>query len=98
MNATATTGQAATNPLRRDMPSSMMPRPCCVVLFGATGDLTKRKLIPALYNLAREGFLPAGFTVLGVARRPFTDEQFRAELLEEVKEFSRHKPVVPEVW
>ncbi len=86
------------NPLRRDMPPSMMPRPCCVVLFGATGDLTRRKLIPALYNLAREGFLPAGFTVLGVARREFSDEQFRNDLLEEVKEHSRHKPVVPEVW
>lgn len=98
MSVADTQAEPVANPLRRDMPASMMPKPCCVVLFGATGDLTKRKLIPALYNLAREGFLPAGFTVLGVARRAFTDEQFRADLLAEVNEHSRHKPVVPEVW
>lgn len=89
---------AEANPLRRDLPQSLVPHPCSVVLFGATGDLTKRKLIPALYNLAREGFLPPGFTVLGVARRPFSDEQFRADLLATTQEFSRHKPVSPEVW
>jgi glucose-6-phosphate 1-dehydrogenase len=69
-----------------------------VVLFGATGDLTKRKLIPALYNLAREGFLPPGFTVVGVARRPFSDEQFRADCLAATQEHSRHQPVSMEVW
>jgi glucose-6-phosphate 1-dehydrogenase len=69
-----------------------------MVLFGATGDLTQRKLLPALYNLAREGFLPPGFTILGVARRPFTDEQFREDMLKAVQEHSRHQPVSPEVW
>lgn len=86
------------NPLRRDLPPSLVPRPCSLVLFGATGDLTRRKLIPALYNLAREGLLPPGFTVMGVARRPFSDEQFRADMLKATQEHSRHQPVSPEVW
>ncbi len=86
------------NPLRRDLPPATIPRPCCVVLFGATGDLTRRKLIPALYNLARDGFLPPGFTVLGVARRAFSDEQFREDLRKEVSEHSRSGAVSPEVW
>ena len=89
---------AVTNPLRRDLPAGMVPKPCCVVLFGATGDLTKRKLIPALYNLAREGFLPPGFTAIGVARRPFTDEEFRGDLREACDEHSRDGKVLPEVW
>ncbi|GEM_PF-706 len=86
------------NPLRRDLPDATTPEPCCVALFGATGDLTQRKLIPALYNLAREGFLPAGFTVIGVSRRDWTDDQFREATLAAVGEHSRHKPVLPEVW
>ncbi|MHC4796646.1 MAG: glucose-6-phosphate dehydrogenase, partial [Planctomycetota bacterium] len=86
------------NPLRQDLPASMMPKPCTVVLFGATGDLTRRKLMPALYNLARQGFLPAGFTVLCVARREFTDDQFRSQTLAAVSEHSRHQPVAGPIW
>jgi len=86
------------NPLRQDLPPSMIPAPCTLVLFGATGDLTKRKLIPALYNLARQGFLPPGFTILGVARRDFSDEQFREDMKAAVNEFSRQKPVLPHIW
>ena len=52
----------ALHPLRRDLATSITPSACTVVLFGATGDLARRKLIPGLYNLAREGFLPPGFT------------------------------------
>ena len=85
-------------PLRRDLPSEMVLTPCTVVLLGATGDLTRRKLVPALYNLARQGFLPPRFTMLGAARRPLTDEQFREDLRAAVNEHSRHKPVLPEVW
>jgi glucose-6-phosphate 1-dehydrogenase len=86
------------NPLRRDLPPVAVPQPCCVVLFGATGDLTQRKLVPALYNLARQGFLPAGFTIVGAARRDWSDDQFREEMHAAVSEHSRHKPVLPEVW
>ncbi len=72
--------------------------PCAIVIFGATGDLTKRKLVPALVNLAHEGQLPSGFAVVGYARRPKTNEEFRAELFEGVKQFSRFNPVNPAVW
>jgi glucose-6-phosphate 1-dehydrogenase len=60
--------------------------PCAMVIFGASGDLTKRKLFPALVNLARDGLLPQDFAVIGIARRPMTDEQFRARLTEEMRE------------
>jgi glucose-6-phosphate 1-dehydrogenase len=86
------------NPLREAMPRAAAPEPCAVVLFGATGDLTSRKLVPALYNLAREGMLPAALAVLGFARRPKTDKQFRAEMLDAVNKHSRLKPALPEVW
>ena len=71
------------------------PEPCAVVIFGATGDLTKRKLIPALYNLAHEGQLPAGFAVVGFARRPKSHEEFRTEMRAAVEQFSRFGPVNP---
>jgi len=50
------------------------PDPCVVVIFGASGDLTKRKLLPALYHLEQDGLLPENFAVVGVARRPLKDE------------------------
>ncbi len=89
--------QLAANPLRRDLPPSLVPPPCCLVLFGATGDLAKRKLIPGLYNLARQGLLPPGFTILCAARRPFSDDQYREMIYEEIKKHSR-LPVLPELW
>ena len=51
-----------------------------MVIFGASGDLTKRKLIPALFYLSRERMLPAGFSVIGCARTPATDDSFREEM------------------
>ena len=51
--------------------------PCAIVIFGATGDLTHRKLVPAIYNLAREGLLGDGTAIIGFARRPKTDDEFR---------------------
>ncbi|HEX4083684.1 MAG TPA: glucose-6-phosphate dehydrogenase [Chthoniobacteraceae bacterium] len=74
-----------------------MPQPCTVVIFGATGDLTHRKLIPALYNLAEDGDLPSALTVVGFARRDKTDEQFRGELEEAARKFSRQN-VQDELW
>ena len=74
-----------------------MPQPCTVVIFGATGDLTHRKLIPALYNLAQDGDLPSSLTVVGFARRDKTDEQFRSELEEAAKKYSRQS-VQDELW
>ena len=65
------------NPLREGTRVRKTPAPCSVVIFGASGDLTERKLIPALYYLAREHLLPVGFTVTGCAKSPYTNETFR---------------------
>ena len=61
--------------------------PCIMVIFGVTGDLAKRKLFPALYNLARNQLLPKEFAVVGVARTAMTDEAFRDRIARDVKEF-----------
>jgi glucose-6-phosphate 1-dehydrogenase len=69
-----------------------------MVIFGATGDLTHRKLLPALYNLALEHPLPPQFTVVGVARRPYSNEEFRQQALDSINQFSRKRPVNQAVW
>ena len=69
-----------------------------MVIFGATGDLTHRKLLPALYNLALEHPLPAGFSVVAFARRPYTTDEYRQQALESINQYSRQKPVNPQVW
>ncbi|KAB8143348.1 glucose-6-phosphate dehydrogenase [Chloroflexia bacterium SDU3-3] len=81
--------ESTTNPLRSGLRMQRTPEPCTVVIFGATGDLTHRKLVPGLYNLYRERLLPPGFSVIGFARREWTDEYFRQTLYDDVKEFSR---------
>jgi glucose-6-phosphate 1-dehydrogenase len=72
--------------------------PCTVVIFGASGDLTARKLIPALYHLFAEGMLPATFQVIGVARRHKTHETWRAELRAALERFSRSGPPPADKW
>ncbi len=72
--------------------------PCVVVIFGATGDLTARKLMPALYNLKREGQLPTNFACCGFARREKTDDVFRDEMKKAVSEHSRVKPLEETLW
>jgi glucose-6-phosphate 1-dehydrogenase len=62
--------------------------PCVMVIFGASGDLTKRKLIPALYNLARDRLLSEEFAVVGFARSGMSNEAFRDKLTREMKEFA----------
>ncbi|MDB4300377.1 hypothetical protein N9925_00240 [bacterium] len=71
---------AVSNPFREDLVSRNRPEACTVVIFGATGDLTHRKLVPALYNLAVDGELPPGVKILGFARRDWTDDFFREGL------------------
>lgn len=61
--------------------------PCVMVIFGATGDLTKRKLFPALYNLAKEKFLPENFAIIGVGRQEIETEDFRQNIIADLKEF-----------
>lgn len=74
------------------------PEPCTVVIFGASGDLTKRKLLPALYNLELERLLPNNFAIVGFARRPIGDDEFRKQMLDGINSFSRNKPADPSVW
>ena len=72
------------------MPASPRPAPpSAFVIFGASGDLTRRKLVPALYQLARRGLLPDPFACVGVARRPWDDAAFRREMAEGVRAFGR---------
>jgi glucose-6-phosphate 1-dehydrogenase len=85
-------------PLRVGMPTQKTPDPSILVIFGATGDLTHRKLMPALYDLYCDGKLPKGFTVIGFARRDKSDEQFRTEVREGVNEFARNKPGDSDRW
>ncbi|HET6147989.1 MAG TPA: glucose-6-phosphate dehydrogenase [Polyangia bacterium] len=89
---------ALPNPLREGLAAERIPEPATMVIFGASGDLTKRKLLPALYSLTRERLLPGRFAVIGYARRPLTDDAFRAEMRAGCEEFARRRPVDPELW
>jgi glucose-6-phosphate 1-dehydrogenase len=62
--------------------------PCVMVIFGATGDLTKRKLFPALYNLAKDGYLPENFAIVGVGRQEMETADFRDQMIRNLKEFA----------
>ncbi len=72
--------------------------PCSIVIFGASGDLTSRKLIPALYHLYVDKQLPTPLSIIGFARREKTDEAWRDELKEALQQFSRTKKVDPVQW
>jgi glucose-6-phosphate 1-dehydrogenase len=88
----------APNPLRNGLVEDRTGDACALVIFGASGDLTRRKLMPAIYNLGLSRSLPSGFAVVGVARREKSNEQFRAEMKEGVAQFSRRKPIDGAVW
>src|SRR6266851_1372848 len=89
--------QPEPNPLREGLSARAVPQPCTIVIFGATGDLTHRKLVPALYNLAADGDLPPALEIVGFARRPKTDDEFRRDLEEATRKFSR-QAVRDEIW
>ncbi|MCS7063308.1 MAG: glucose-6-phosphate dehydrogenase [Methylacidiphilales bacterium] len=72
--------------------------PTCIVILGATGDLTHRKIIPALYHLRKNGQLPEGSVIIGFARRPKNHDEFRSDLYNALLEFSHTKPVDKQVW
>jgi len=86
------------NPLREGLRVERMADACTMVICGATGDLTERKLGPALYNTLLGGFLPPEFTVVGFARRDLTDEQFARHLMDGINEHSRNRPVNEAIW
>src|SRR4051812_17711254 len=71
--------------------------PCTIVIFGASGDLTKRKLLPALYNLKALKLLPANFSVIGVAVSDWDDSEYRKRITEDIKEFAT-RPVDDAEW
>src|SRR5262249_6764826 len=91
-------------PLSADSPVPLLGEsrkpvdPCSIVIFGASGDLTARKLIPALYHLFMEKQIPPTFRVIGFARREKNDESWRQELRADLDRFSRTKPVDDKVW
>jgi glucose-6-phosphate 1-dehydrogenase len=88
-----------TNPLR-DPRDKRLPRiagPCGLVIFGVTGDLSRKKLLPAIYDLANRGLLPPGFSLIGFARRDWEHEDFRQVAYEAVKEHAR-TPFREDVW
>jgi glucose-6-phosphate 1-dehydrogenase len=72
--------------------------PCTIVVFGASGDLTKRKLVPALFNLQQEGLFPEKLNIIGVARRAMSSEQFREKAKAEYKEFLTTPEVEDAAW
>ena len=72
--------------------------PCALVIFGASGDLAKRKLIPAIYELAREKLLPEKFALVGYSRSPMGDQDYQKECREAVQQFARTKPIDAAVW
>jgi glucose-6-phosphate 1-dehydrogenase len=84
------------NPLREGMPKDRTAPPCALVIFGASGDLTKRKLVPAVYNLAFSRLLAQNAALIGVARRPLPE--FVQQMKEATAKFSRRKPLDEPVW
>src|SRR5690606_3119331 len=87
------------NPLR-DERDKRLPRiagPCGLVIFGVTGDLSRKKLMPAIYDLANRGLLPPGFALTGFARRDWADQDFGQVVYEAVKQHAR-TPFRQEVW
>ncbi|MGK2859533.1 MAG: glucose-6-phosphate dehydrogenase [Thermoanaerobaculia bacterium] len=86
------------NPLREGLDQERMPDSSVMVIFGASGDLTNRKLLPALYSLAHDGLLPAGQVIVGLARQEMSDDEFRAKMREGCDTFARKRPVEDAVW
>src|SRR5712691_7293962 len=94
---TETVQQQQENPLLQGLQLRRTPDPCAFVIFGASGDLTQRKLIPALYSLAYRRLLPEQFAVVGVARTEESDDDFRSRMEDAVKEHARD-PFRQDVW
>ena len=89
--------ELAENPLLEGLRSRRTPEPCALTIFGASGDLTQRKLFPALYSLALRNLLPEQFAVVGVARTAMSTDEFREQMEEAVKEHGRDE-FRPDVW
>ena len=88
----------AANPFQDPLRFERRVPECTVVIFGANGDLTKRKLLPALYRLMYERRLSPGFAVVGVSRTPMSDDQFRDKMRESVQKYLEDSPFDNDVW
>lgn len=87
------TQQTAVQPSTTDSSRTNLPGPCTLVIFGGSGDLARRKLVPAVYNLLLDGVLPSHYAVLGTGRRPLSDDDFRRTTREGVQKYSRRELV-----
>ena len=87
-----------TNPLREGLHLAPAPESSTMVIFGAPGDLSRRKLLPSLYDLAYDHLLPPMFSVIGFGRREWSHDEFRSQTKSAVSEFSRRKRVDGDVW
>ncbi|MDQ3668615.1 MAG: glucose-6-phosphate dehydrogenase [Acidobacteriota bacterium] len=86
------------NPLRAGIRLGPTAEPCIVVIFGATGDLTRRKLLPALYRLAQQHLIPAEFAILGVSRQQISDQEYRGKMRAALSEFGDEDTVDEAAW
>ncbi len=89
---------SAANPFSDPLRFERRVPECVIVIFGANGDLTKRKLLPALYRLAHDRRLPESFAIIGNSRTAMTDDAFRERMCESVKEFSEDTEFDPALW
>jgi glucose-6-phosphate 1-dehydrogenase len=86
------------NPLRKGLLSSRITDPCSVVFFGASGDLVKRMLMPAMWNLRLTDILPENYGIVGFSRSKFSDDEFRELMRKSIEEFSRSGPPKDPLW
>ncbi|HZC75252.1 MAG TPA: hypothetical protein VE220_04690, partial [Gaiellaceae bacterium] len=97
MTATAPEQQEQENPLAEGLALRRTPDPCALVIFGASGDLTHKKLMPALYALSVRRLLPERFAIVGIARTEGDDDSFRQDMESSVKQHARD-PFRQETW
>ncbi|BDE06118.1 glucose-6-phosphate 1-dehydrogenase [Vulcanimicrobium alpinum] len=98
MTTTLTAPPQAANPLRAGIAVNRIGDPCSIVFFGASGDLMKRMLMPAMWNLRLGDILPANYAIVGFSRSPFSDQSFRDEMRKSVDEFSRSGLAKEPLW
>src|ERR1700743_3356020 len=78
--------------------SANTSEPTIFIIFGGTGDLNARKIMPALYNLFLDGWMPEKFSIIGTGRTHLSDEQFRNNMLEDINQFSRSGKADKDKW
>src|SRR5216683_8421358 len=98
MNKTATLEEIEVDASLASSWGASVSEPCTVVLFGASGDLAKRKVIPAMYDLATHNSLGTRYAIVGFARTPMSEESFRTTLGEAAKTISEVGPIDPKQW